>query len=156
MTTGDHPRTALAIARPVGLAHSGDTRVITGDQVRSLSDIRLSVALDSPDLIFPRVAADQKMRIVNALKQKQQVVAVTGDGVNDAPVLKSADVGIAMGIMGTDVAKEAADMVLLEIAHYGATPAGCLAGDRHTSGGRQSPPPSRTTAYPVKAVNRCG
>jgi calcium-translocating P-type ATPase len=114
MTTGDHPRTALAIARDVGLAHSADTRVITGDQLRGLSDIQLRVALDSPDVIFARVAADQKMRIVNALKQKQHVVAVTGDGVNDAPALKSADVGIAMGIMGTDVAKEAADMVLLD------------------------------------------
>jgi magnesium-transporting ATPase (P-type) len=114
MTTGDNPRTALAIARAVGLARSGDTRVITGDQLRGLSDIQLHVALDSPDVIFARVAADQKMRIVDALKQKHQVVAVTGDGVNDAPALKSADVGIAMGIMGTDVAKEAADMVLLD------------------------------------------
>jgi calcium-translocating P-type ATPase len=114
MTTGDHPRTALAIAREVGLSHSEDTRVISGDQLRSLSDIQLRVALDSPDVIFARVAADQKMRIVNALKQKRQVVAVTGDGVNDAPALRSADVGIAMGIMGTDVAKEAADMVLLD------------------------------------------
>jgi sodium/potassium-transporting ATPase subunit alpha len=114
MTTGDNPQTALAIARAVGLARSGDTRVITGDQLRSLSDIQLRVALDSPDVVFARVAADQKMRIVDALKQKAQVVAVTGDGVNDAPALKSADVGIAMGIMGTDVAKEAADMVLLD------------------------------------------
>ncbi|HXJ83066.1 MAG TPA: HAD-IC family P-type ATPase [Candidatus Methylomirabilis sp.] len=114
MTTGDHPRTALAIARDVGLARSGNTRVITGDQLRGLSGIQLRVALDSPDVIFARVAADQKMRIVDALKQKQYVVAVTGDGVNDAPALKRADVGIAMGIMGTDVAKEAADMVLLD------------------------------------------
>jgi magnesium-transporting ATPase (P-type) len=114
MTTGDHPRTALAIAREVGLARSGDMRVITGDHLRGLSDVQLRVALDSPDVIFARVAADQKMRIVNALKQKQHVVAVTGDGVNDAPALRSADVGIAMGIMGTDVAKEAADMVLLD------------------------------------------
>jgi sodium/potassium-transporting ATPase subunit alpha len=114
MATGDHPRTALALAREVGLARSEDTRVITGDQVRDLSDVQLRVALDSPDVIFARVAADQKLRIVIALKQKQYVVAVTGDGVNDAPALKSADVGIAMGIMGTDVAKEAADMVLLD------------------------------------------
>ena len=114
MTTGDHPRTALAIARKVGLVHPGDTRVVTGDQLRGFSDIQLRVALSSPDVIFARVAADQKMRIVNALKQEQQVVAVTGDGVNDAPALKSADVGIAMGIMGTDVAKQAADMVLLD------------------------------------------
>jgi calcium-translocating P-type ATPase len=114
MTTGDNPGTALAIAREIGLAPSGDTRMITGDQLRGLSDIQLRVALDSPDVIFARVGADQKMRIVNALKQKQYVVAVTGDGVNDAPALRSADVGIAMGIMGTDVAKEAADIVLLD------------------------------------------
>ena len=98
MTTGDNPRTALAIARDVGLAHSADTRVITGDQLRGLSDIQLRVALDSPEVIFARVGANQKMRIVNALKQKDQVVAVTGDGVNDAPALKSADIGIAMGV----------------------------------------------------------
>jgi calcium-translocating P-type ATPase len=114
MTTGDHPRTALAIARHVGLVRSGDARVITGEQLRGLSDIQLRMALDAPDVVFARVAADQKMRIVDALKLKRHVVAVTGDGVNDAPALKSADVGIAMGIMGTDVAKEAADLVLLD------------------------------------------
>jgi sodium/potassium-transporting ATPase subunit alpha len=114
MTTGDHPRTALAIARDIGLVQPGDTLVITGDRLRLLSDIELRLALDSPQVIFARVGADQKMRIVNALKHKGHVVAVTGDGVNDAPALKSAHVGIAMGIMGTDVAKEAADMVLLD------------------------------------------
>jgi sodium/potassium-transporting ATPase subunit alpha len=114
MTTGDHPRTALAIAREVGLAGADDTRVITGDQLRGLSESQLSVVLDSPDVLFARVGADQKLRIVDALRHKQHVVAVTGDGVNDAPALKSADVGIAMGITGTDVAKEAADIVLLD------------------------------------------
>jgi calcium-translocating P-type ATPase len=114
MTTGDHPRTALAIAREVGLAGPGDTRVITGEQLRGLSESQLSVALDTSDVIFARLGADQKLRIVDALRRKQQVVAVTGDGVNDAPALKNADVGIAMGRMGTDVAKEAADVVLLD------------------------------------------
>jgi sodium/potassium-transporting ATPase subunit alpha len=114
MTTGDHPRTALAIAREVGLAHSAEIRVITGEQLRTLSESQLSVALDASEVIFARLGADQKLRIVEALRHKQHVVAVTGDGVNDAPALKSADVGIAMGQIGTDVAKEAADVVLLD------------------------------------------
>ena len=88
--------------------------MITGEQLRHFSDIQLRLALDAPEMIFARVSADQKMRIVEALKQKRHVVAVTGDGVNDAPALKSAHIGIAMGIAGTDVAKEAADMVLLD------------------------------------------
>ncbi|MGZ5702601.1 MAG: cation-translocating P-type ATPase [Burkholderiales bacterium] len=114
MVTGDHPHTARAIAREIGLVRSENPSVITGEQLRHLSDIQLRLALDAPELIFARVSADQKMRIVEALKQKRHVVAVTGDGVNDAPALKSAHIGIAMGITGTDVAKEAADMVLLD------------------------------------------
>lgn len=114
MVTGDHPRTAKAIAREIGLVESENPVVITGRELAGLSSIQLRLALDSPEIIFARVAADQKMRIVDALKQKQQVVAVTGDGVNDAPALKSAHIGIAMGVSGTDVAKEAADMVLLD------------------------------------------
>ena len=114
MVTGDHPRTARAIAREIGLATGDNAAVITGEQIRSLSDTQLMLTLDTPDVIFARVSAEQKGRIVEALKNKNQVVAVTGDGVNDAPALKSAHVGIAMGIAGTDVAKEAADMVLLD------------------------------------------
>ncbi len=114
MVTGDHPHTAQAIAREIGLVRSEHPSVITGEQLRHLSPIQLRLALDAPELIFARVSADQKMRIVEALKQKRHVVAVTGDGVNDAPALKSAHIGIAMGIAGTDVAKEAADMVLLD------------------------------------------
>jgi calcium-translocating P-type ATPase len=113
MVTGDHPYTAKAIAREIGLLTS-DPVVITGDKLRALTDTQLRLALDAPEIIFARVGADQKMRIVEALKGKQHVVAVTGDGVNDAPALKSAHIGIAMGITGTDVAKEAADMVLLD------------------------------------------
>jgi sodium/potassium-transporting ATPase subunit alpha len=114
MVTGDHPYTAKAIAREIGLSRSDDPLIITGDKLRALTDIQLRLALDAPEVIFARVGADQKRRVVEALKQKGHVVAVTGDGVNDAPALKSAHIGIAMGIAGTDVAKEAADMVLLD------------------------------------------
>lgn len=114
MVTGDHPRTAKAIAREIELVQSGNPLVITGEELRSLSNTQLRLALDMPEIIFARVGADQKLRIVEALKQKRHVVAVTGDGVNDAPALKSAHIGIAMGMVGTDVAKQAADMVLLD------------------------------------------
>ncbi len=114
MVTGDHPHTARAIAREIGLARSENPVIITGEQLRSLSDTQLRLALDAPEIIFARAAADQKMRIVEALKAKGQIVAVTGDGVNDSPALKCAHIGIAMGISGTDVAKEASDMVLLD------------------------------------------
>jgi len=114
MVTGDHPFTAKAIGREIGLIRSDAPLVITGDELRALTDTQLRLALDTPEIIFARVGADQKRRIVEALKRKGHVVAVTGDGVNDAPALKSAHIGIAMGIAGTDVAKEAADMVLLD------------------------------------------
>ena len=114
MVTGDHPFTAKAIGREIGLIRSDEPLVITGDELRALTDTQLRLALDTPEIIFARVGADQKRRIVEALKRKGHVVAATGDGVNDAPALKSAHIGIAMGISGTDVAKEAADMVLLD------------------------------------------
>ena len=114
MVTGDHPHTALAIAREIGLIQSEAPVVICGDELRRLSDIQLQLALDAPEILFARVGADQKLRIVGALQKKGEIVAVTGDGVNDAPALKKADIGIAMGLSGTDVAREAADMVLLD------------------------------------------
>lgn len=114
MVTGDHPRTATAIAREIGLIRSERPHIITGDQLRRLSAAGLQLALDEPEIIFARVGADQKMRIVEALNNKMHIVAVTGDGVNDAPALKCAHIGIAMGITGTDVAKQAADMVLMD------------------------------------------
>jgi len=114
MVTGDHPDTALAIAREIGLVRSGEPRIVTGDQLRRLSATQLQLALDAPEIIFARVGADQKMRIVESLQRKKEIVAVTGDGVNDAPALKMADIGIAMGITGTDVARESADMVLMD------------------------------------------
>ena len=114
MVTGDHPHTATAIAREIGLVRSAAPVVITGEQLGHLSDIQLQLALDAPEIVFARVLAEQKMRIVGALKKKRAIVAVTGDGVNDAPALRKADVGIAMGRNGTAVAREAADMVLLD------------------------------------------
>jgi calcium-translocating P-type ATPase len=114
MITGDHPQTGLAIARQIGLVTSEEPVVITGDQLRSISAAQLQLALDAKEILFARVAAEQKMLIVQALKAKGEIVAVTGDGVNDAPALKCADIGIAMGIAGTDVAKEAADLILLD------------------------------------------
>jgi len=114
MVTGDHPRTALAIARQIGLVRSEEPLLISGEQLRQMSPTQLQLALDAAEILFARVAAEQKMRIVEALKQKGEIVAVTGDGVNDAPALKSAHIGIAMGIAGTDVAKAAADVILLD------------------------------------------
>ncbi|PIV72200.1 MAG: ATPase, partial [Rhodocyclales bacterium CG17_big_fil_post_rev_8_21_14_2_50_68_7] len=114
MVTGDHPHTALAIAREIGLVRSESPTVISGEGMRRLSNIQLQLALDAPEIIFARVSADQKLRIVTALKRKGETVAVTGDGVNDAPALKKAVIGIAMGISGTDVARESADIILLD------------------------------------------
>jgi calcium-translocating P-type ATPase len=114
MVTGDHPQTAEAIAREIGLVRSEHPVVITGTQLTHLSNIQLQLALDAPEIIFARVQAEQKMRIVATLKKKNEIVAVTGDGVNDAPALRKAHVGIAMGLSGTDVARESADMVLLD------------------------------------------
>jgi calcium-translocating P-type ATPase len=114
MVTGDHPQTAEAIAREIGLVRTENPVVITGTQLGHLSNIQLQLALDAPEILFARVQAEQKMRIVSALRKKREIVAVTGDGVNDAPALRKADVGIAMGLSGTDVARESADMVLLD------------------------------------------
>jgi len=114
MVTGDHPHTGLAIAREIGLVRGDQPRVILGDALRNMTTAQLQLVLDSPDIVFARVTAEQKMLVVNALKNKGEIVAVTGDGVNDAPALKSAHIGIAMGIAGTDVAKAAADMILLD------------------------------------------
>lgn len=114
MVTGDHPHTAQAIARQIGLLEGVSPAVITGEQLRRMSRTQLQLALDLPEVLFARVGADQKMLIVQALKAKGHIVAVTGDGVNDAPALRQADIGIAMGQSGTDVARAAADMVLLD------------------------------------------
>lgn len=114
MVTGDHPHTALAIAREIGLVRGPDPEVISGDDLQKTSPAQLQLILEAEEIIFARVTAEQKMLIVQALQRKGEIVAVTGDGVNDAPALKAADIGIAMGLSGTDVAKEAADIILLD------------------------------------------
>jgi calcium-translocating P-type ATPase len=114
MVTGDHPQTAVAIGREIGLFGATDPRVVTGDHVGLMSDVQLWAALETPDVLFARVGADQKLRIVTTLQRHRAVVAATGDGVNDAPALRAADIGIAMGVSGTDTARQAADMVLLD------------------------------------------
>ncbi|MDO9316500.1 MAG: cation-translocating P-type ATPase [Burkholderiaceae bacterium] len=111
MITGDHPGTALAIARQAGL--DGESGLLLGDQVAALSDLDLRRAV-ATTTVFARVAPQQKLRIVEALKANGEVVAMTGDGVNDAPSLKAAHIGIAMGGRGTDVARESASLVLLD------------------------------------------
>ena len=110
MITGDHPGTALEIARAAGLDASS---VLTGDQIASLSDEELKDAVRKIN-VFARVRPEQKLRLVQAYRAAGEVVAMTGDGVNDAPALKAADIGIAMGKRGTDVAREAAALVLVE------------------------------------------
>ncbi|MBF0212399.1 MAG: cation-translocating P-type ATPase [Magnetococcales bacterium] len=111
MITGDYPGTACNIARQIGLAAT--ERVITGPELTAMDDAALAARIAQVN-IFARVVPEQKLRIVNALKANGQIVAMTGDGVNDAPALKAAHIGIAMGGRGTDVAREAADLVLLD------------------------------------------
>jgi len=113
MITGDYGLTALAIARKVGLTRTENPRVVTGQEVAEANDDGLKDMLKD-EVIFARVTPEHKMRIVSALKDRGEVVAVTGDGVNDAPALKKADIGVAMGVRGSDVAKEAAAMILTD------------------------------------------
>jgi Ca2+-transporting ATPase len=111
MITGDHPRTAAIIAAELGIA--SDQRVVSGAEIQAMSQADLERAAQEVS-VYARVNPEHKLRIVEALQHAGETVAMTGDGVNDAPALKAADIGVAMGITGTDVSKEAADMVLVD------------------------------------------
>jgi Ca2+-transporting ATPase len=112
MITGDHPETALAIARTLGIA-GPDDRAVSGHDLDQMTDEELAGRIESLP-VYARVSAEHKLRVVRAWRVRGQVVAMTGDGVNDAPAVQAADVGVAMGRSGTDVTREAADMVLLD------------------------------------------
>lgn len=113
MITGDYGLTAESIAKHIGLVNGNGAKVITGSELEKLSDSELKLKLTA-DVIFARVAPEQKYRVVSVLQEMGHIVAVTGDGVNDAPALKKANIGVAMGQAGTDVAKEAADIILTD------------------------------------------
>jgi Ca2+-transporting ATPase len=112
MITGDHKLTAIAVAKEVGIFNEGDI-VLTGVELERLSDREFEEIVEKVT-VYARVSPEHKLKIVNALKKKGHIVAMTGDGVNDAPAVKAADVGVAMGISGTDVTREASDLILLD------------------------------------------
>jgi Ca2+-transporting ATPase len=113
MITGDHQLTAQAIARDLNIFSSKNDKVLTGQEIELMDDDELT-EFARQTAVYARVSPEHKLRIVQALQRRGEIVAMTGDGVNDAPALKQANIGIAMGITGTDVSKEASDMILLD------------------------------------------
>jgi Ca2+-transporting ATPase len=113
MTTGDQKETALAVARETGIIADGETGVILSEELRAMDDARLDRALERVN-VFAQISPEDKMRLVESLKRQGEIVAMTGDGVNDAPALKRADIGVAMGKSGTDIAKDASKMVIAD------------------------------------------
>ena len=114
MITGDYQITALSIARQIGIVSSLDPEVITGEDFSRLTNEQLREKVIKKEVVFARVNPEHKLRVVEVFKELGHIVAVTGDGVNDAPALKRADIGVAMGLRGTDVAKESAEMILVD------------------------------------------
>jgi Ca2+-transporting ATPase len=113
MITGDHPATAAAIARELGIADDRTSGTLVGSEIDKLDDAALDARVEQT-AVYARVSAEHKLRVVRSWKRRGQIVAMTGDGVNDAPAVKAADIGIAMGITGTDVTQSASDMVLTD------------------------------------------
>ncbi|MHB9004040.1 MAG: cation-translocating P-type ATPase, partial [Coriobacteriia bacterium] len=114
MITGDYGLTAESIARRIGIVSGDGATIVTGNDLNGMTDEELNERLKAEDVLFARVSPEHKMRIALALKSQGHIVAMTGDGVNDAPALKAADIGVSMGIAGTDVAKEASEMILTD------------------------------------------
>lgn len=110
--SGDKPETVAYITKKLDIAKN--PRVIVGEDLEKMNKEQLTEELKKDEIVFARTAPEQKLKIVEALKEMDEVVAVTGDGVNDAPALKKADIGVSMGLRGTDVAKEASDIILLD------------------------------------------
>jgi len=114
MITGDYGLTALSIAKKIGLTKTVNPKIVTGNELIEMNDETLRKLLKEEEVIFARVSPEHKMRVVTAFQDMDEIVAVTGDGVNDAPALKKADIGVAMGIRGSDVVKESAAMILTD------------------------------------------